>query len=228
MVRVLSGGIMNFRCVCVRPSLDCYTIAMDWNTKTIETYNTSAKALAEYFKGTGARIKDIELALKLADATSEARVIEIGCGDGRDAAEIVKRTKWYEGFDPSEGLLQIARNRLPQASFVRADALTYDYPNGLDVIYTFASLLHVNQGDLRTVFEKAFKALRKGGIFYISLKERDRYTEEVKKDEHGERMFYYYNVALIQALASHAFSTVYEVHYKMGKTEWFSIALKKN
>jgi len=201
---------------------------MDWNTKTIETYDSSATALAEYFKGAGVRTKDIELALNLAGATSEARVIEIGCGDGRDAAEIVKRTKWYEGFDPSEGLLQIARNRLPQASFVRADALTYNYPNDLDVIYAFASLLHVNQGGLTAVFKKASQALRKGGIFYISLKERNIYTEEAKKDEYGERMFYYYNVALIQALAGRAFLTAYEVHYKMGKTEWLSIALKKN
>jgi SAM-dependent methyltransferase len=219
---------MNFRCACLSLSLNCYTVAMEWNTKTIETYDRSAKALAEYFKGAGARTKDIELALKLAGVTGGARVVEIGCGDGRDAVEIIKRTKWYEGFDPSEGLLEIARNKSPQTSFVRADALTYDYPSGLDVIYAFASLLHVNQDDLRAVFKKAFKALRKDGIFYISLKERDAYTEEVKKDEHGERMFYYYNVALIQALAGPAFSTVYEVHYNMGKTEWFSVALKKN
>lgn len=201
---------------------------MDWNTKTIETYDTSAKALADYFRGIGPRAKDIELALELAGAMQDARVIEIGCGDGRDAAEIVKRTAWYEGFDPSEGLLKIARSKLPQASFVRADALTYAYPNDLDVIYAFASLLHVNQNDLKIVLEKASKALRKGGIFYISLKERDSYTEEVKKDEYGERMFYYYNVALIKELAGDMFSTIHETHQRMGKTDWFTIALKKN
>lgn len=201
---------------------------MNWHTKTIETYDKSAEALAEYFKGAGARVGDIDLALQFAGAPSEARAVEIGCGDGRDAAEIIKRTKWYQGSDPSEGLLGLAREKLPQASFVRADALTYEYPSDLDVIFAFASLLHVNQNDLQTVFKKAHNALRKGGIFYISLKERPAYAEEVKKDEHGERMFYFYNVAIIQAVAGPEFSTVYEVHYKMGKTEWFSVALKKN
>lgn len=201
---------------------------MNWNSKTIETYDKSADALAEYFKGVGPRTDDIELALKLAEATKPARVVEIGCGDGRDAAEIMKRVGWYEGFDPSTGLLKIARQSLPQASFVQADALTYSYPNDLDVIYAFASLLHINKTDLEVVFKKAAKVLRKGGIFYISLKERDVYTEEVKKDEYGERMFYYYNPVVMKELAGDEFSTVHEAHRKIGKTDWFTIALKKS
>jgi SAM-dependent methyltransferase len=201
---------------------------MNWNAKTIQTYDTSAEALAEHFKDRGPRVHDIELALKLADAPRGARVIDIGCGDGRDAAEIIKRTAWYEGFDPSEGLLKLARRKLPQTSFVRADALSYNYPSNLDVVYAFASLLHVNQADLKKVFEKVSKALRKGGIFYISLKERAAYAEEVKKDKHGERMFYHYNVALIKELAGKEFSTVAEDHQTIGKTNWFTIALKSN
>ena len=200
---------------------------MDWNNKTIDTYNSSAEALAEYFKGIGPRVEDIERALQLADAADGARVIEMGCGDGRDALEIVKRVAWYQGVDPSENLLKIARNKLPQASFVQADALTYAYPNDLDVIYAFASLLHVNQNDLKTVFEKASKALRKGGVFYISLKEQDSYSEEVKKDEYGERMFYYYNAPLIETLAGNAFSVAYQSRQSRGKTNWFTIALKR-
>lgn len=204
---------------------------MDWNSKTIDTYDKSAEDLAEYFKGKGARIEDIERALQLANAGSTARVAEIGCGDGRDAEEIIKRTAWYEGVDPSEGLLKIARAKLPNASFIQADALTYDYPEGLDVLYAFASLLHVNITDLEAVFHKAANALRKGGIFYMSLKERDGYIEEVKKDQHGERMFYFYNVKLIKELAGDLFESVYEDHQNrlsnVGRNDWFTIALKK-
>ena len=87
---------------------------MDWKIKNIQTYDSSAIALAEYFKGIGPRINDIELGLNLARASKKARVVEIGCGDGRDAIEIVKRSGWYEGFDPSEGLLDIARNTYPK------------------------------------------------------------------------------------------------------------------
>ncbi|HUD07287.1 MAG TPA: class I SAM-dependent methyltransferase [Candidatus Saccharimonadales bacterium] len=200
---------------------------MDWNTQTIKTYDSSAQALAKYFKGIGARVDDIELGLKLAGADNTARAVEIGCGDGRDAIEIVKRVGWYEGFDPSKGLLEIAEKNLPSTSFVVADALTYHYPQNVDVIFAFASLLHANKTDLPKVFEKAAQSLRSGGVFYISLKERETYTEEAKKDEYGERMFYYYNIDLIRELAGSSFTTVHEAHQKIGKTDWFTIALKR-
>lgn len=156
---------------------------MDWKQQNVKTYDDSAKALARYFKGIGARVSDIECGLKLAKVGGSARVVEIGCGDGRDAIEIVKRVGWYEGFDPSKGLLDIARRKLPNESFVLADALNYHYPKNVDVIYAFASLLHVNRSDLRKVFKKHASSLRPGGILYISLKERKQYTEEIKTDE---------------------------------------------
>ncbi len=201
---------------------------MDRQAKNIQTYNNSARALAEYFKGIGPRISDIELGLSLAGKNDESRVVEIGCGDGRDAVEIVKRSSWYEGFDPSKELLGIAQSHLPETSFVIADALTYNYPQNVDVIFAFASLLHVDKTDMPKVFDKVNQSLKTGGIFYISLKERNKYAEEVKNDEYGARMFYYYNADLIKELASDLFATAHESHQKIGNTDWFTIVLKKN
>lgn len=200
---------------------------MDWDAKTITTYDNSAQALAEYFKGIGARVDDIELGLSLAKADIDGRAIEIGCGDGRDAVEIAKRVGWFEGFDPSKSLLEIARKKLPNTSFVLADALTYSYPQDIDVIYAFASLLHVSKTALPKAFEKAAQSLRPGGVFYISLKERDEYLEEVKKDSYGERMFYYYNPEIIKEIAGDLFVTIHEDHQVHGNTNWFTIALRR-
>lgn len=200
---------------------------MDWNTKTIRTYDKSAEALATYFGGIGARIADIERGLGLAGSGKNSRVIEIGCGDGRDASEIIKRADWYEGFDPSNGLLAIARHNLPATSFVLADALTYNYPKNLDVIFAFASLLHVDQQTIAKVFKRAATALRPGGVFYISLKEREKYSTEIKQDKYGQRMFYYYNIETIQNIAGKQFATIYSDHQTRGGTNWFTIALKR-
>lgn len=197
----------------------------DWKRKTVETYDASAQALAEYFKGIGPRIEDIERAIEL--APGHGRVVEIGCGDGRDAKEIVARTGWYEGFDPSGQLLEIARKTLPQTSFKQADALSYQYPENLDVVYAFASLLHLPKDDLQSVFARVAAALRSGGIFYISLKERSKYEEEVKRDAYGERMFYYYTPDIIREFAGEPYESVYEDHQRFGNTDWFTLALKR-
>jgi SAM-dependent methyltransferase len=201
---------------------------MDWHKKTIKTYDDSARAIGEYFSGIGPRVADIDLVFTLADDGKNARVVEIGCGDGRDAEEIVQLSSWYEGFDPSNGLLSIARDKLPETSFVLADALNYKYPNNIDIVFALASLLHVNKDDLRSVFEKVSKSLRSAGIFYISLKEQPIYKEEIRKDQYGERVFYYYNPKLIEDIAGELFTSIYEDHQKIGKTDWFSIALVNN
>jgi len=200
---------------------------MNWADKTIKTYDKSASGMEEYFGSKGARIFDIELGLKLAKVSDSARVVEIGCGDGRDAYELFKRVSWYEGFDPSIELLKLARRKVPGASFVLADALSYEYPQKLDVVYAFASLLHVNKSDLGVVLKNLHKSLRKGGIIYLSLKERDRYVEEVKSDSFGDRMFYYYTPQLVTRIAGNQFSVVYEDHQHIGGVDWFTLALVK-
>lgn len=201
---------------------------MNYSKTTIDTYDKSAKELAEYFRGIGPRIKDIELALELAGAKDRsARVVEIGCGDGRDAQEIIKRTAWYEGFDPSNGLLELARRDVSNTSFVTADAMSYQFPKNLDVVYAFASLLHVNKKDFGKVCQRVLTALKPGGIFFISVKERSEYAEEAKKDQYGERMFYFYNATVVRGLMGDGFVVVHEDHQKIGHTDWMTIALRK-
>ncbi len=212
---------------CTHFYLFIYTNVMDWHKQNVKVYDESAQELASYFSGIGPRFEDIERGLELAGKKDGARVIELGCGDGRDAAEIIKRVNWYEGIDPSRGLLDIAKRNVPSASFKLTDALAYKYPENLDVIFAFASLLHINQSDLRNVFYKANLALRVGGIFYISLKYRSSYAEETKEDKYGERMFYYYNSDIIEHIAGESFETIYKDRQSQGSTDWFTIALQK-
>lgn len=200
---------------------------MDWLTENTKVYNENAAELAAHFVGAGSRIADVERGLHLANKSTHAKVIEIGCGDGRDATEIVKRVAWYQGFDPSTGLLDIARAKNPSASFVLSDALSYEYPKKMDVVYAFASLLHIDKDDMREVFKKVHNSLRKNGIFYISLKARVLYTPEIKTDKFGERMFFYYNPEIIKSIAGDKYLSIYEDYQVIGKTTWFTIALKK-
>ena len=57
----------------------------------INTYNKSARELSEYFQGIGPRVKDITNVFNYfpKERHLALKVIEIGCGDGRDAKEII-------------------------------------------------------------------------------------------------------------------------------------------
>lgn len=200
---------------------------MNWDQQNIKVYDQSAKALSEYFSGIGSREEDVERGIALAGNPSEPRIVEIGCGDGRDTIEISRRAGWFEAFDPSAGFIRIARKQLPDATFVVADALSYTYPENLDVVFAFASLLHVNKENLAVVFDRIARSLRSGGILYLSLKERTEYTEEIKKDQYGERMFYFYNADIIKELAKTNYVVVYQDSHVHGHTDWLTIALKR-
>jgi SAM-dependent methyltransferase len=197
--------------------------------QTLDTYNKSAKNLAEYFQGIGPRIEDIERGLKLAGAENgKARAVEIGCGDGRDAAEIIKRTSFFEGVDYSSELITLAKNNVPNARFIVQDMLEYEFPKNLDVVFAFASLLHLEKKEVAKVCGKVANSLKPGGTFYLSLKYREKYESDLKSDKYGERLFFYYNPNEIKNLAGLNYKSVYEDVHVHGQTQWFNIALKKN
>lgn len=200
---------------------------MHFDPQTIATYDGSAAQYAKKFNGIGSRVEDIERGLLLAGKPIGARVLEIGCGNGRDAQKIIKRAGYYVGIDPSEGLLSFARQNTPDAEFVTSDALSFDYPKQLDVAFAFASLLHVDRHGMRQVFRKLSSSLRDGAIAYISLKEREAYGQEVLHDDTGDRLFFYYDTPTVIETAGSDFKPVYDDHQELNGTSWLTLALRK-
>lgn len=194
---------------------------------TIETYNQKARELSEYFRGIGSREDNIDYVLDLLGNPTEPRIIEIGCGDGRDAGEIVKRTPNYLGFDISTKLIDIAKQTVPGGNFVVADAADFEFPDNIDAIFAFASLLHLDQDEIREIMEKAHKVLKPSGIFYISTKHAPEYSVQLVKDRFGERLFYFYNDNHLIELAGEGFEVVASEVETKGNTDWVEMALRK-
>lgn len=86
------------------------------DTRTVETYNKAARAYAEKFARIGSRADDIERTFAAWGGEKDPSVLELGCGDGRDALEICKRTKKYIGIDASKEMIAIAREEVPPRS----------------------------------------------------------------------------------------------------------------
>lgn len=180
---------------------------MDKKQQTIDTYNATAVQMAEKFSGIGARVADVSRAFSHVMKLSPL-VVEIGCGNGRDAQEILKHTDRYIGMDISSEMIRIAQEALPEHahSFVVADIESFDFPEGTDIVFSFASLLHTPKEELEKVLKKIFQALHPGGIAFISLKYADSYEEVTKTDEFGTRTYYYYTPEEILILGGSNFS----------------------
>jgi trans-aconitate methyltransferase len=202
----------------------------DFRQQTIDVYNQNAEAMAEKFRAIPPRAGDVALAFQLAGNPEHAKVVEIGCGDGRDAREIAKKAGSYLGLDISSELIKLAQKFVPEGKFEVADAPLYDYPDNIDIVFAFASFLHLTKEETRTVFEKLSVALRAGGVIYLSLKWAPEYKVEAREDRFGTRQYYFYNQELIEELAGSAFETVHsrrETLENANHVDWVELVLKK-
>lgn len=199
-------------------------------TQTIQTYERTAKGMAEYFRRVkSVRSEDIDKAFELLGNRDNPVVLEIGCADGRDAAYIAQKTKSYIGIDPVPKFIEMAKANVPDGSFEIADARNFKYPKGLDIIFAFASLLHFSKEENQKIFDTLAGSLIDGGVFYISLK-NGKYESYIKEDQYGKRLFYLYNPAIIKELAGQKYETIFvqNTDFMTGDgTEWFEIALRR-
>jgi len=131
---------------------------------TIDTYNKTSKVHSTKFKKYGPRVADIEKAFSYVGKPNP-KVLELGCGDGRDTKEILKRTNDYLGIDLSKELIKIAKKETPKARFILVDFEKINFMSGIDIVFAFAALLHSDKESVRDILAKAAKSLNKSGIF---------------------------------------------------------------
>lgn len=198
---------------------------MEKKTQTIETYNKSAAALARKFDQIGARVSDVEETFALVDKENP-NVLELGCGNGRDAQEIVKRTNAYCGVDISEELIKLAKEKVPGARFELGDVSGYELPKDLDIVFAFASLIHITKEEFKELLGKLYKALNKGGVIRISLKHSPEYKEVTQNDEFGTRTYYLYSEGDVKEIAD-KFEILKSEIIEGRDVKWLEVILRK-
>jgi SAM-dependent methyltransferase len=106
----------------------------------------------------------------LALLPERARVVELGCGNGtRETRELAARTH-LTGVDLSEEQLRRARERVPDAEFLRGDLTKIEFDEAsLDAVAAFYVLNHVPRELLPGLFASIHRWLKPGGHFLASL-----------------------------------------------------------
>lgn len=198
----------------------------DEKRETIETYNRTALLQAQKFDKIGARKKEIEKTFSYIKKENP-KTIELGCGNGRDAKEIIKHTNNYLGVDLSEGMLQIARKNVPQANFQLADIETYKFPKKVDAIFSFASLLHSDKTSVKRILKRAYQALSAGGVFFMSLKYGRYHKEKLDREGFGPRTYYFYTPKEIKNLSPSGFKKIFQSVHNFRGEKWLQFIFQK-
>ncbi|MDF3299058.1 class I SAM-dependent methyltransferase [Streptomyces tropicalis] len=94
-------------------------------------------------------------------------VLDIGCGTGVPVARsLVTAGHRVTGVDISEVQIRRARELVPGADFIRADATTVELPRyGFDAVVCLYALIHVPVDEQPALLERIASWLRPGGWF---------------------------------------------------------------
>jgi len=142
---------------------------MDIKQINKETYN---KIASSYGAGHFAHfwIEEFDFYKSIIDGK---KVIDLGCGAGRDAAVFVENGFDYTGIDISEEMLKVASERVPKGKFQQLDFSKTSFQDGeFDGFWAAASFLHIPKKDVAGVLQEAKRIIKSGGIGFISVKEK--------------------------------------------------------
>jgi SAM-dependent methyltransferase len=141
---------------------------------TIDYYNRNA----EHFSKETVHADMSELYKPfLAHIPLNGRILDAGCGSGRDSLFFIQHGYQVEAFDASSKMCDLASRLIGQSVHLK----TFDeveWRSAFDGIWACASLVHVCRASIDNVLERLCRALKSGGAMFLSFKHRDEEWEQ--------------------------------------------------
>ena len=136
---------------------------------TLNSYDTSA---LEYAKNTADLHPKDEAQKFVNGLPKNAKIIDIGCGPGRDAKIFSNCGLEVLGIDFSIKMIESARQNAPNCSFYVMDIETLDFPSEtFDGAWISCALLHIPKKNIPSVLHKIYALLKPKGFLYLSVKQ---------------------------------------------------------
>jgi SAM-dependent methyltransferase len=148
---------------------------------SIAYYNKNAQL---YYERT---IKGCRLEFRerfLAQLKPGGRILDVGCGTGREARFFEELGYDVTAFDGSEEMIKFASQILKKPPLLMRFQ-DMNFSKEFDGIWAAASLIHIPPHELKNVISRVRRALKPEGIFFANFKHGEgEFTQE-------ERTFYY-------------------------------------
>ncbi|MEF8873770.1 MAG: class I SAM-dependent methyltransferase [Candidatus Thermoplasmatota archaeon] len=125
----------------------------------------------------------------------EARVIDLGCGDGRDTDYLRKKNLDVVGIDFSKKMISLAREKYPKSTFIHSDIRDTVFPDDtFHGAWASASLINLPKSELSHAEKEVYRIIEPEGVFCFSFKEGEREGFETSVLDENERYYSYYTL----------------------------------
>ena len=160
--------------------------------RTIEYYDKHA---GEYFRATAGADFNALRRKFISYLPEHARIIDIGCGSGRDVKAFCDMGYQAIGLDASEKMAREAMEQLG-IEVISGDMADWICEEPFDGVWCCAALLHLYDEDADRFLQNLRYNLKPGGILFLSVKEgietgydeKGRYMRNFTGEELRERL----------------------------------------
>jgi SAM-dependent methyltransferase len=129
-----------------------------------------------------------------------ARILDVGCGGGRDLKAFREMGFKPLGIEPSISLAEIAR-KYSEVEVVVTKVDSIEFVEEFDAIWACASLLHLPKSELPEALRRIRRSLIAGGVLFLSVQSGE--GEETLED--GRFYSHYTNTAIQMAVRTIGF-----------------------
>lgn len=136
------------------------------SNRTMEYYDHNAQ---EYFASTIHLNMEHRYKPFLELMPKHGRILDAGCGSGRDSLYFKKKGYSVIAIDSSRELVRLASSILGENCFLMSFK-QIEFKNEFDGIWACASLLHISKSEMDSVLLRLTEALKMNGVLYASFK----------------------------------------------------------
>ena len=167
---------------------------------------------------------------KFGEFLPSGRILDIGCGSGRDSFWFVENGYEYLGIDGSASMIKLAKKNNPKARFKLKNFFElFSRGRNFDGFWAAASLLHVPKNQILGLLKTIKSQIKPGGIGFISLKEGIGEKEEVWTGTDLKRFFVYYSKDEFKSILESAGFSILEAGTKIQNNKhmtWITFFVK--
>jgi len=196
-------------------------IMRDYSEKIKNRFNRIAE---DYHERTKDHIKIIleymEYFAKL--LPPHAKILDVGCGTGRDAKAFTDMGFEIVGIDFSERMIELAKKIAPKAEFELMDFRELKFKNeSFDAIWFNAAFFKIKKDEADKVLSEVYRVLKCGGFIYVSVKSGETEGFDVVNGEEKFRSLYT-EEKIISVMEKNKFKIIKtEIDKKVKCDHWF-------
>jgi ubiquinone/menaquinone biosynthesis C-methylase UbiE len=159
----------------------------EWIALVRSSYNTCADAYSAQ-----RTVEHRELDLLSSYLEEGSAILDVGCGSGVPVTLRLSSRFCLTGVDISDRMIELAKAKVPNAEFIRANILEVDFAeSSFDAIISFYALFHIPRNEQPNLFRQFYKWIKPGGLIFATYAKGGYkvpgYTED---DFFGTKMYW--------------------------------------